>query len=355
MPTSSIEQTRWWVLAATWAVVLGACAIEVDTDSPTDGLSAAVVVNRTALEDARRFLQEETEFDAFIALQGDAEVMRWGDANLPINTHSVRKSLLSALFGIAEARGLIQLDRTLASLGIDEPARPLTETERSATIDDLLKSRSGVYLRAAGETRSMRDGRPSRGQHRPGEAFYYNNWDFNVLGVIFEQETGLSIGAALEAWIAKPTGMTSFQANHVIYASVADSRHRQFIIYMSAADLARFGALYVQDGQWAGTPIIPPDWIRRSFTPWSTVTEPKPFGGYGYMWWLDEDAGTAWADGWRGQYMIVDPARRLVVVSRNDTGRNLFKITWVRLFGRDGYRDHHQQLHAYMLTALGSG
>ncbi len=347
---------RWlpkllFVKAAT--LLLSACVIDYEAPETTSALPSSAIIQAAPLEEARRFLPEQTQFDAFVSLHGETTVMRWGKADLPINTHSVRKSLLSASIGIAESKGLIRLDETLGALGFDEPETPLTDMERQATIEDLLMSRSGIYLEASGETQSMKDGRPQRGQHRPGEAFYYNNWNFNVLGVMFEQRTGMSIGEALDEWIARPVGMTSFKPEHVIYTNESGSRYRQFVIYMSASDLARFGTLFVQNGQWSGTQVIPADWITRSVTPHSKITEPKPFDGYGFMWWVDVDAQTVWADGWRGQYMIIDPARQLVVVSRSDTGRNILSITWARLFGKDGFRDHHQHLHKQMIAATG--
>lgn len=343
------------VLLVAALIGLSACAIGYKAPITTEGFTRAVIANASAIDQAHQFLRDETSFNAFVALRGESLVTKWGDADLPINTHSVRKSLLSALFGIAKSKGLIRLDKTMASLAIDEPSQPLTEMERLATIDDLLKSRSGIYLEASGETAAMRESRPRRGQHRPGEAFYYNNWDFNVLGAIFEQETKVTIGQALFEWIGRPTGMTTFQPEHVIYTNESGSRYRQFVIYMSASDLARFGVLFVQNGQWAGNEIIPSEWVQSSLTPYSKVSAPKPYDGYGYLWWLDSVSQTASADGWRGQYMIVDRARKLVVVSRNDTGRDLLSIVWVRWFGKDGFRDHHQWLHRKVAEAVGSG
>lgn len=339
------------VLISLVLALTNGCAIQVQPPRAESALTKAPITNSSRIDEAHRFLRNETAFDAFVALKGENEITRWGEADLPINTHSVRKSILSALYGIAESKGLINLDATLAELQIDEAATPLTPVERTATIRQLLMSRSGIYLEAAGETQGMRDGRPRRGQYRPGEFFYYNNWDFNVLGVIFEQQTKMTIGAALDAWIAKPTGMQSFRAAHVIYRNADRSQHRQFVIYMSAADLARLGTLYVQGGRWGGQQIIPATWVTESLRAHSSVKAPRPFDGYGYLWWIDGKDGAAWADGWRGQYMIIDPARKLVVVSRNDTGRNLVTIMWAAAFGKDGFRDHHQRLHRWMAEA----
>ena len=56
----------------------------------------------------------------------------------------------------------------------------------------------------------MKKNRPARGSHAPGTFRYYNNWDFNVLGTIFEKRTGLKIGEAFYQRIAKPIGMQDF-------------------------------------------------------------------------------------------------------------------------------------------------
>ena len=61
---------------------------------------------------------------------------------------------------------------------------------------DLLRARSGVYHPVDFETALMKKNRPERGSHARGTFWYYNNWDFNALGTIFEKEAGLKIGEA---------------------------------------------------------------------------------------------------------------------------------------------------------------
>lgn len=163
------------------------------------------------------------------------QAAEYGPTDTPSNLHSGRKSVISLLFGIAQAKGLVDMNATLAELGIDEKQTPLTDTEKSATIADLLQARSGVYLTSGAETQNMKDGRPARGQYKPGEHYYYNNWDFNVLGTIFEQEAGLSIGDAIETWLAQPLGMEDFHPSHVIYdLDESATQHRTYRIHMSA-------------------------------------------------------------------------------------------------------------------------
>jgi CubicO group peptidase (beta-lactamase class C family) len=96
-------------------------------------------------------------------------------------------------------------------------AHEYADADSMARVVDLLRARSGVYHLVDFETESMRKSRPARGSHAPGTFWYYNNWDFNVLGTIFEKKTGLKIGAAFYRRIAKPIGMQDFQPGDVFY------------------------------------------------------------------------------------------------------------------------------------------
>ncbi|MDH4271900.1 MAG: serine hydrolase, partial [Candidatus Aminicenantes bacterium] len=87
-----------------------------------------------------------------------------------------------------------------------EEAKAFAEKINSAAVSDLLKSRSGVYHEAAAESEDMVETRPTRGSHPHDTFFYYNNWDFNALGTIFEKVTGAKIFEAFKREIAEPIG-----------------------------------------------------------------------------------------------------------------------------------------------------
>jgi CubicO group peptidase (beta-lactamase class C family) len=109
------------------------------------------------------------------------------------------------------------------------------------------------------------------------------------------------------------------------------SKHPAYHMRLSARDLARLGLLYLNDGAWNGTPILPQSWVRVSTRRHSDAA----FGlGYGYMWWIGrrkpfrlpfEEASYS-ARGYRGQRVHVIPGLRLVIVHQyagrgdNDTG-----------------------------------
>jgi len=235
------------------------------------------------LEEAGKFA-EQIGSAAVMALYDGKVFFSWGEVSRNFQVHSIRKPFLSALYGIHVARGEINLDATMEELNIDDIPPSLTPEEKKATVRDLLKSRSGVYHEAAGEVQAMRDARPERGSHPPDTFFYYNNWDFNVLGTIFEQETGTKIFEEFKRAIADPLGMEDFSEENFEYYYEQDrSMHPVYAFRMSTRDMARFGLLYQRNGVWNGQQIIPSDWIAESTTSYS-VTDGEPGVGYGYMW-----------------------------------------------------------------------
>lgn len=172
-------------------------------------------------------------------------VSSWGDVSRKFPSASIRKSLLSALYGIQVKKGKIHLTETLENLNIQDLPDGLTQSERQARVVDLLMSRSGIYHQAAGETQHMKYHRPRRSSHGPGEYWYYNNWDFNALGTIYETATDEKISDSLAKYIAAPLQMQDYNTNDVGYFREEISQHPAFYIQNSARDLARFGLMYL--------------------------------------------------------------------------------------------------------------
>lgn len=264
---------------------------------------------------------------AVMAVHRGRVVLAWGDVERKFRCHSVRKSFLSALYGIHVAEGTIDLEETLEELAIDDVHR-LTAAEKRARVVDLLRARSGVYHPSAYSPRSMEENLPPRGSHPPDTHWYYNNWDFNTLGEIFERETGTDIFAEFEARIARPLGMQDFRASDGFdVLEPSKSRYPAYTFRMSTRDMARFGQLFLQGGRWQGRQIVPARWVEES-TALHSAADP---GGYGYMWWVypagsfprdlphlrRHDSYAAQGSG--GQLILVIPAEELVIVHRGDT------------------------------------
>ena len=233
----------WVILLLMGALLPGACSDGSDCISCVADVDPAKVIDPLSLGDGSGYpgtswdrVQDpetlgwsESRLDDAEDLAGrmgsdavmvvDRGIMVWEHGTTAKNyvVQSCRKSFLSALYGIFVHEGTIDMGTTLEELGIDDLPPSLTSEEKEATLENLIMARSGVYHEAAAESQSMKDARPERGSHAPGTHWYYNNWDFNVLGTVFTQLTGEDIFEALYTRFAVPLQMQEFQQPIIYY------------------------------------------------------------------------------------------------------------------------------------------
>lgn len=344
------------------AAILGACQTQPKwavLEGPSEGAYPAEHwAKASAPEDlgwSSEKLAQAREFSEIIGstavmiIQDGVVVDAWGEVAVKSNLHSVRKSLLSALISIAVEEGKIDLSSSMEELGIDDNEPSLTEAEKQATVGDLIKARSGVYHAALYESKRMTESKPPRGSHQPGVFWHYNNWDFNALGTIYEQQTGEKIFEAFDQQIAEPLQMEDFEVDDGEYVTGDASIHSAYLFRMTARDLGRFALLYLRDGRWHEKQIVPAGWVAESTESHSrTSTE----SGYGYMWWTGHGEGlfsnvrisshSYYAAGWHGQLALVFPHLDLVVIHRvntdhrhkNPPGRHIGRLLWMILAAR---------------------
>lgn len=295
------------------------------------------------LEVLKNHLETSGSSSMLILIDGEV-IFEWGETDKKHLIHSMRKALLNSLYGIAIDRGKIDTTMTLKELEINDIDPSLSELEQSARVADLLKSRSGVYHNAAAVNNAMLRDRPERGTRKPGEYYYYNNWDFNVLGHILESKTGRSIYDMFKEEIAEPIGMLDYQGkNETIDLETEElefgnldgfyqyensqSKYPAYHFRMSTRDLALYGQLYLNYGQWNGKQIIPKEWIDISTKPYS-VYSPQYGNAYGMLWRVrvpeDDTKRNSFFHTGVGIHMLgIYPDSRLVFVHRVDTENNL--------------------------------
>lgn len=199
---------------------------------PADaGLDAAALSRALTLADSAGSA-------CLMIVRGGRTAAGFGDPARKLPCHSIRKSLLSALIGIAVEEGRIDLAATLEELDIDDHLR-LSAIERAATVYDLLTARSGIMHPAGYESARMKRIKPPRHLHAPATRWTHNNWDFNALGTIYERCTGETIPEAFARRIAVPIGMEDFSlagdppdAGHVDFD---ETRHRAYPLHHDRA------------------------------------------------------------------------------------------------------------------------
>lgn len=232
---------------------------------------------------------------------------------------SVSKSVISALVGIAIARGYLP--------GVYAPIAPyfpfLSSTAAGArkkqiTIADLLTMRSGLestsrwnygaWVKSPNWVRYALS-RPLLSP--PGEQMDYSTGNTHLLSAILTKATRRDTWTFAEETLAKPLG----------FRLPRWPRDPQGIYFggnemlMTPRDMLKFGELYLHWGRLNGRQIVPEAWVAASFVPRTQ----SPISGheYGYGWWMDQMEGhqTYFAWGFGGQYIFVVPDLDLVVVT----------------------------------------
>jgi CubicO group peptidase (beta-lactamase class C family) len=284
------------------------------------------------LDAFERFVIDNSHTTGSMVIYKGKVLYDFGDTKELSYIASCRKSVLSILYGPYVEKGIIDLNKTLGELGIND-YKELLEREKKAKVEHLLTARSGVYLPST-ESGTNRNA-PERGSKEPGSYFLYNNWDFNVAGFIYEKQTGKNIYDALEEILAVPLKMQDWDRSKQkkeIFGDILYSKYPEYHMWLSTRDMARIGYLMLRKGEWEGKQLIPKSWIEKTTSLVTSVEEMKlsdpgiqnrPWWkwGYGYLWRVwDENQnirpelkGAYSATGSWGQYITVIPSMDLVI------------------------------------------
>ena len=242
---------------------------------------------------------------------------------------SVAKSFISALVGIAVAEGRIKDIRQ----PVDDYVPALKGSGyEGVSIKDVMQMSSGIRFnedyddffsdinrlgRAIALGSSLDAFVASLKRERtPGRFHHYVSMDTQVLGMVLRAATGETLAAYLESRIWRPLGMES-DAYWLVDGSGMELAFGGLNAVLR--DYARLGQLYLNEGAWQGKQIVPAAWVRASVTPDAPHLQPgNPASnwvlGYGYQWWIPQQPdGDYLAIGVYGQFVYVDPKRRIVI------------------------------------------
>jgi len=301
--------------------------------------------DRQALRDVTEHLRDNSNSTGVVVVDKGRVVYRFGDTEELSYIASVRKSVLAMLYGYWVENGTIDLDATLADLGVDDIGG-LLPIERQAKVRHLITARSGVYHPASNSGDNLAEA-PERGSQEPGTYMLYSNWDFNAAGAVFEQLTGRNIYDEMQSQITIPIQFEDWDRSvHEKSGNLEISRNPAYHFHLSTRDMARVGHLMLNEGNWNGRQIIPRDWSRRIRSVVTPLEEMNParrrdgYFGYGYMWWVWDGPraigpfeGAYTGRGAVGQWITVFPALDLVIAHKTNSvyGRTTSWESWHRM------------------------
>jgi CubicO group peptidase (beta-lactamase class C family) len=253
------------------------------------------------------------------------------------DVHSVTKSVVSTLIGIAVGEGRLRLDQNLAEL-LPKYAGSMSPDMARTTLRQLLTMTAGfpddLHAEDLSYTSTPDWVRTILGQAErpPGGLFTYSNRSAHLLSAVLVQATGRPVlDYARERLfdpldiVTRPAFEPAFgPATEAAFAAAAfawpvdpQGRHTGAgWLRLRPLEMARIGQLFLDGGRWDGRQVVPADWVRAATTQQVDSTAMGIAGGYGYQWWVADAGGEArfYAQGIGGQRIEVVPRLGLVVV-----------------------------------------
>jgi CubicO group peptidase (beta-lactamase class C family) len=274
---------------------------------------------------------------AGIILKNGYQIASWGDPHRVDMTFSVTKSYLSTVAGLAVDQGYFNPEDLVANTLWDTTFDGVHNQQ--ITWEHLLNQSSDWSGTLWGghdwADRPPREGSiddwKNRTYHKPGTHFEYNDIRVNLLAYSLLQVWRKPLAQILKEHIMDPIGASTtwrwygyknswVELDGMRIQSVSGGGHSGGGLFINTEDHARFGLLFLNEGNWNGKQLISTSWIKKAIAP-----SPAQHN-YGYMWWLNKK-GTSrywegvpenvyYAAGFGGNFIVIIPDEAMVIVTR---------------------------------------
>ncbi len=276
--------------------------------------SAAIDAFATAME------REVDALHSFILVRhGQVVAECWWEPFRPDDQHilfSLSKSFTSTAIGLLIAEGRLSIDDEVLSFFPDDaPANPSAHW-RAMRVRHLLSMSTGHAIDTTGPMTDPAHGSWVHGffaqpvEYAPGTHFLYNSGATYILSAIVQRLTGSRMLDYLRPRLFAPL-------------EIADPRWDRspqgidtggWGLWLTTADIAAFGQLYLQRGAWQGQQLIPAAWVDEAtaFQIQNGPANPDWSQGYGYQFWRSRHKAYR-GDGAFGQFCVVMPEHDAVL------------------------------------------
>ena len=259
------------------------------------------------------------------------------------HSQSVAKSFISFLIGAAIDDGLISDVNDPMTKYIPELKDRDPDFEK-ITIKNLLEMRSGLkyfegyfpgtHIHLPWHAEAVGYYHPNvrklllkkiKIASEPGKTFQYNNYNTSYLGLIIERATHKTVSAYLQEKLWSQ--VMEYDALFSIDSKKSGFEYMPSRLIARAIDYARFGRLFLNEGNWNGKQIISKDWVIKSTREDKTIQRniyPDWLGGdncahtyYSYQWWGNTNCDSTFqffANGNLGQNIYVIPDKEIIIV-----------------------------------------
>ncbi len=246
------------------------------------------------------------------------------DQDMPHVVHSVTKSFVSALIGIAIREGYIEgKEQKFVDLFPDRTIKNLDSRKESITLEHLLTMSVGLewnewkyaysdpqnhYMKAIRSDDPVQYVLDVPMMEDPGVRWNYNGGTSHLMSALVAEATGYDTLDFAREFLFAPLGITEVRWDSDRHGI----RYGGGGLYLTPRDMAKFGHLYLNNGTWDGKQIVPADFVAEASKTHYTV---DAYTGYGYQsWWTCLGTEVYYAAGLYGQRIDIVPDLDLVVV-----------------------------------------
>ncbi|MAP01741.1 MAG: serine hydrolase [Flavobacteriales bacterium] len=296
--------------------------------------------NNIKLPEKELALLEKINTASFIVVKNDSLIFEkyWGEytSSTATNSFSAAKSLVSLLIGIAIEEGKID--------SVDQPVAAFleefnTDGKSKITIRNLLTMSSGLSWKESGKNPYSDNAKGYYGQHLrehikslkviqdPGKIFNYKSGDTQILVYVLERATDKTISDYMQEKIWSKINAESIALWNLDRENGDEKGFCCF--YATAKDYAKIGQLILNNGKWGSDQIIPIYYLQNALLPAQDILEKDGSINkrYGWQWWYAtyNNQPIHYARGLLGQYIIVYPAKKLVIVRTGEKRKKVQK------------------------------
>lgn len=250
--------------------------------------------------------------------------------NTILDIRSAGKSITALLLGVAMKEGLIKsLDESVYSLFSSNKELSINEAYKKITLRHLLDMSSGLdadtndpeTVGQAGNWIASDDWKayllnvPQESE--PGKGWVYADIHAVLIGLAIEEASGMSLRDYAQQKLFDPLGIKQVYW----YTNASNQTGAAGNLYITTLAFAKLGLLVANEGKWADTQIIDPDYIQELITHkgFELTEDFSPPVWYGMLWYKDtrilgdKRVDYLWASGNGGNHLVVVPELNMVV------------------------------------------
>lgn len=283
--------------------------------------------------------EQQVELHSFMLLRrGQVAAEGWWAPYRPEYPHmlfSLSKSFTSTAIGLAEAEGLLSVNDPVIGFFPNEVPDTVSDNLAAMEIRHLLMMGTGHAADVTGSV--QKDDNWVKGflrepvEYAPGTHFAYNSAATYMLAAILQQVTGQPLLAYLKPRLFAPLGLSEGTWETCPRGIAAGG----WGLNLTTEDIAKFGQLYLQRGEWEGEQILPAAWVEKATSFQISNDDGRANDwtqGYGYQFWRSRH-GAYRGDGAFGQYCIVMPEQEAVLAVTSGVAdmQAVLDIVWDKL------------------------